>query len=363
MEPELQKKQIRFYEIDLLRFLAALTVVIFHYTYRGYAEGNYSPVAYPWLGQFTKYGFLGVELFFMISGYVVLLSAQGKTVRQFFLSRVTRLYPAFWAACTLTFLVKRIWGTGPADSYMSPNLWADVKQYVFSMTMLHSFFGLSPIDGAYWSLSVEIVFYFLISLLIGYKLLRHIDFFIASWLVYAALPSALHMGTPFAGLLLPDYAPYFAAGMLFYLLQQPAERTWQRVGLLGFAYLLALRCILGQIAAATTTYHDAFSAPVAGIAITGFFLLFGLITLRIINLSKWTWLAWPGALTYSLYLLHSDIGFIVFHRLGHAVNKHTLLVNLVAAMILVAYLLHIGIEKRFSKLFGKQVSAWLTYFD
>ena len=115
MEPEPHKASIRFYEIDLLRFLAALSVVFYHYTYRGFTQGNYSPLEFPEIGRVTRYGYLGVELFFIISGYAVLLSAQGKTVRQFFLSRITRLYPAFWVACTLTFTVKRLWGTHTED--------------------------------------------------------------------------------------------------------------------------------------------------------------------------------------------------------------------------------------------------------
>ena len=45
---------IRFYEIDLLRFLAALSVVLYHYTYHGYNEGDYSPVQFALIRRFTK---------------------------------------------------------------------------------------------------------------------------------------------------------------------------------------------------------------------------------------------------------------------------------------------------------------------
>ncbi len=70
MEPEPRQPPLRFYEIDLLRFLAALSVVLYHYTYRGYMADHYSPVPFVGIGRFTKYGYLGVELFFLISGYV-----------------------------------------------------------------------------------------------------------------------------------------------------------------------------------------------------------------------------------------------------------------------------------------------------
>lgn len=135
MEPEVRKAPVRFYEIDLLRFIAAISVVFFHYTYRGYAADNYSPIPFLEIGHFTRYGYLGVQLFFVVSGYVILLSVQGKTLRQFFLSRITRLYPAFWVAVTLTFLVKHFF----TDTTMPPVLHAGVGQYVFSMTMFQEF--------------------------------------------------------------------------------------------------------------------------------------------------------------------------------------------------------------------------------
>ena len=192
-----------------------MLVVLFHYTFRGYEEGHFNPIAFPELGQVTKYGYLGVELFFIISGYVVLLSAQGKTVRQFFLSRVTRLYPAFWAACTLMYVVKRIWGPGPVDTQMSIHLHAGLMQYPYNMTMLFDFLGITPMDGAYWSLTVELTFYFLIAILIAFKLMPRLDWVLAGWLGYAALPGLAHTGTLFSALLFPEYAPYFAAGMVF----------------------------------------------------------------------------------------------------------------------------------------------------
>jgi peptidoglycan/LPS O-acetylase OafA/YrhL len=246
VEPEVREAPIRFYEIDLLRFVAALSVVLYHYTYRG-SYDNYSPVTFPELAPVTKYGYLGVELFFMISGYVVLLSAQGKTVRQFFLSRVTRLYPAFWTACTLTFLVKVAWGAGAlGDTHMPSLLHATSVQYAVNMTMLYEFLHVEMMDGAYWSLTIEMTFYLLVAILIGFKLLRHLTPVLALWLLYTALPGAVREGVLFPALFFPAYAPYFAAGMLLYMMQQPQGRTWQRYGLLLASYLLGLRSSVGR---------------------------------------------------------------------------------------------------------------------
>lgn len=363
MEPEPHKKPIRFFEIDLLRFLAALAVVFFHYTYRGYMADNYSPLAFPELGYITKYGFLGVHLFFIISGYVVLLSAQGKTVRQFFLSRITRLYPAFWICCTLTFLVKLGWGPGHTDTHMSERLHATLGQYVFNMTMLHEFLGIGPMDAAYWSLTVEITFYFLVALLIGFHLLKHVNLLLTGWLAYAAIPHLNHEQVRFAYLFFPNYAPLFVAGMLFYLLQQPNGRTWQRYALLLCSFALAAQAAIRQVPVMELHYHDTFSKVVVVGAIVSFFLLFYLISFRIINLSRFSWLTWWGSLTYPLYLLHSDIGFIAFYRLQYVTNKYVLVGGVFVLMLVAARVIHVWVEKPLSRLLGAKITQWFQYLD
>jgi peptidoglycan/LPS O-acetylase OafA/YrhL len=362
VEQEPYKLPIRFYEIDLLRFLAALSVVFFHYTFRGYMEGNYNPLVFPKLAPYTKYGILGVELFFIISGYVILLSTQGKTVRQFFVSRIMRLYPAFWVACSLTFLVTLLWGTKPMDTHMSGYLRPDAIQYIYNMTMLHSFLGITDLDGSYWSLAVEITFYFLISLVLSYKLMRHLDWLLGLWLLLTILPATGKNGTPFASLLIFGYASYFVAGMLFYLMQQPNGRTPLRYALLGASYLLALHSALGKVKALSGFYHSDFS-PIATVAlITVFFVVFALIAWRKLTLSS-PWLGTLGTLTYPLYLIHGHIGYIIFWRLGTFVNKYVLLGATVFLMLGIAYFVHVLVEKRYSKPFGKWLATRLARLD
>jgi peptidoglycan/LPS O-acetylase OafA/YrhL len=87
----------RLYEIDLLWIIAALAVVIFHYTFSGRMQEP-SPVSFPGLSEVSRYGYLGVDLFFMISGFVVLLSAWDRRRRDLVVSGIVRLYPALWIA-------------------------------------------------------------------------------------------------------------------------------------------------------------------------------------------------------------------------------------------------------------------------
>ena len=74
------KKNNRIYQIDLFRFVAALSVVLYHYLFRGWAADNMSDVNFSEIGHFFQYGYLGVHLFFIISGFVILLSIKHKSI-------------------------------------------------------------------------------------------------------------------------------------------------------------------------------------------------------------------------------------------------------------------------------------------
>jgi peptidoglycan/LPS O-acetylase OafA/YrhL len=364
MEPEVRRKPIRYYEIDLLRFIAALAVVLYHYTFLGEEMPSYNPLVFKGISQVTRYGYLGVELFFIISGYVVLLSAQGKTVRQFFVSRVVRLYPAYWVACSLTFLVKLIWGKSSImGSEVSSSLQATVLQYLYNLTMLQDLIGVANIDGPYWSLAVEITFYFIISVLLAYKLLPHIDWFLAAWLVYAALPHLPYSGPLFTTLFIRGYASYFIAGMLFYLMQESQGRTWGRYVLLAGTYVLAIRSTINNANEVSNHYQLLVSPILAASLVTSFFLIFFLIIHRKLNFSRFTWVAWLGALTYPLYLIHSDIAFVVFHYTQYTWNKYLLVAVMLVVMIVVAYIIHTKVEKRFHKQFATWLNGKLRKLD
>lgn len=348
----------RQYEIDLFRFLAALAVVLYHYTSRAYGPDHLSPVAYPELARATRYGYLGVQLFFIISGYVVLLSAEGKTVRQFFVSRVRRLYPAFWVACTATFIVVRLWGTGPANELGAPLLHAGWSQYAQNLTMLHEFWGQAHLDQAYWSLTVELSFYFLVSLLLAYRLLPHLERVLGLWLIYVAVaPYIPDEGHFFSHLFFPQHAPFFVAGMLFFRLQRPDRRTWARYGLLLLTFVLAVR-------------NARYGAGPHGVEVAGVigfvgicFLLMGWATFGRFPGSRQAWLTQLGALTYPLYLLHGHIGYVAFHRLSAGVNKYVFLGGLLAGMLLLAYAVANWVEKPLSQLLGRYVNRWLDAAD
>src|ERR1044072_9360250 len=89
----------RIKELDALRGIAALMVVFFHYTF--------------WRPQ-AKLGFnlgtTGVDLFFMISGFVIFMSLLHiNQSKEFVINRISRLYPGYWACVTFTFIALSVY--------------------------------------------------------------------------------------------------------------------------------------------------------------------------------------------------------------------------------------------------------------
>ena len=200
----------RLAQLDALRGIAALAVVLFHYTTRydqlfGHAQAPL--VAFP-------QGWLGVNLFFMISGFVIFMTL-ARTARpmDFVVSRFSRLYPAYWGAIVLTFALTHAIGL--------PGKTVGWDVLAVNVTMVQGFFGVPHVDGVYWTLEVELLFYAwaLLSFRLGGAAgLRHFLFAcLALRLVYAAALAFWGVNLPWMGqrwLLLPYILWVTAAGLL-----------------------------------------------------------------------------------------------------------------------------------------------------
>src|SRR5690606_37666635 len=105
----------RLVAMDGLRFGAAAAVLLYHFTATSTVASYWGTVperAFPVLNEVTRYGWLGVELFFMISGFVILLSADGRGVAGLDSSRVGRQYPEYWPSIDITLAPQRVRSAG-----------------------------------------------------------------------------------------------------------------------------------------------------------------------------------------------------------------------------------------------------------
>jgi len=331
----------RLYEIDLLRITAALSVVIYHYTFSGYAR-HLTSIAYPALSVVTRYGYLGVDMFFTISGFVVLLSAWGRRPHEFVISRIVRLYPAYWVAVTLTTIVAITLSRGLFR--VTP------IQYVANMTMLNSVAHIANIDVVYWTLYTEIRFYFLIFVLAWVGITRsRVVALLWTWLAATAIIEAhvlpAGIATTLDILVQAQWSHYFIAGMALCLIYR-TRFSWQLGAILALAYANAVYQAINFGHLVAGRYHQTLHSPVIAAVITVIFIVMTLIALRVTRQLGRPWFAVAGALTYPLYLVHAYNGFVIINLIGRYLNRWVLLVVMVAGMCTVAYAIHRLIEAR-----------------
>jgi peptidoglycan/LPS O-acetylase OafA/YrhL len=143
-----------YFGVDLLRFFAALLVVLNHFGIFAWNAPTMAStarsIAFPALVPASWFGWVGVEIFFVISGFVIAASAQHATASNFVKNRIIRVAPALWICSTLA-LVVQLTSNQPIDALFA----AYVRSLVLS--------PIGPyIDGIVWTLVVEAAFYFLI---------------------------------------------------------------------------------------------------------------------------------------------------------------------------------------------------------
>jgi peptidoglycan/LPS O-acetylase OafA/YrhL len=345
--------KLRFYEIDLFRFVAALSVVLFHYTFRGHAQGEKSILSFPELGTIFKYGYLGVDLFFMISGFVILLTALNRDVAGFTISRITRLYPTFWACVTLTALSTLVIG---GERYS-----VHLGQYIANLTMVGELLGVRYVDGVYWSLLIELKFYFLVCLVLSLRCIEKIKFIAGGWAVATLLLSFVDAPNVVSFVLFPEWASYFIAGIMFCLIRLEGISLYKII-VVTVAYSLSAMYAYWRVPDFEKFLRTDFS-EIAVIGIVSlFYLAFFMVSLGKTTLLNRKGMLIIGAVTYPLYLIHQNVGYMVFNKFGESTNKYILLLLTISLMILASYIIHRFVEQKISlplrKLLNRAVSVF-----
>lgn len=333
--------------LDYGRFLAALTVVAFHYTFNGIANGKVTSIDHiPALIEVTKYGYLGVELFFMISGYVIFFSAKNRSAADFAVSRAVRLYPAYWFAILFTSFFALRWG-GDLMA-VSPG------QIIVNFTMVQSYLDVGHVDGVYWTLIYELTFYLAVFALLFLGLQKHLDSIFISWPVLFCAAALLNLDSlPYLG----GYYYYFAAGALFAILASRFQ--WKAAAGLLVTFALSMNFSIDKAAYLSEAKGTLYSPLVVGSIITIIFTLFIWQNSRSGRELNLPMSRMAGALTYPVYLIHAHFGYMILNRYATEANKLQVYAMTIAMVLLIAYGMHLLIEKRLHPLWKKMFEVTL----
>ncbi|KOG42059.1 acyltransferase family protein [Streptomyces decoyicus] len=331
--------------LDGLRLLAALMVAAYHYGGRNgeiaQAWGGSPAHQFPTAAPLFAYGCLGVQIFFVISGFVICLSGWGRTLRAFIASRVSRLYPAYWAAILLVTAVFALpW---VAFEALAPS------EVLTNLTMLQQPLGVDRVLGVCWTLWAEMRFYALFALCVVLPgaTRRRVVLFCAGWTLAAALAQAAHQ--PFLDtVLMPEYAPFFIGGVGLYLLHRYGARDPIAWAIVLVSWLIGQHYAVAGLwhAPSATAFSYRSTAVIIAVVTLGFALV-SAVALGNLHWANWRWLTVAGALTYPFYLVHEHLGWVVVRALHHGIGlpSYATLVLTVALMLLLAWVLHRFIER------------------
>jgi peptidoglycan/LPS O-acetylase OafA/YrhL len=272
--------------LDVMRGLAALLVCLFHFS-----NGNPNLLrdGDP-LKLLFSHGWAGVEIFFVISGFVIPLALQNQRFSRallpnFLLRRLLRLHPAYIASIAMILLLG--WLSSKAPGFQGVPLIPDPANLAAHFFYLNDILSLPWYNVVYWSLAIEIQYYLFIGLLFPY-LHQCPARYRALMIVCIALPALLMPDNP--ALILP-WLPFFSAGMLSWQLHTGSISRNLYLGALAIVMLVSL-----VVAGYTQAIALLFSS---------LFICYGT---RVVSLRCFSPLKRLGVISYSLYLIHVPVG-------------------------------------------------------
>lgn len=282
----------RLSELDVFRGLAALAVLLYHFTTRFdqmFGHPEELTFAFP-------HGHLGVDFFFIISGFVIFLTLnRTEKYQDFLVSRFSRLFPVYWFAVIFTYGVVSIFGL--------PGEERTFTEFLINFTMIQEFFGVKDVDGVYWTLRYELIFYCIMLAIFLTGKIKNIEIICAAWLslqfgAYAIEHFTGYFPWKVKQFLLLEYCNLFIAGCVFNRIFADGF-NWQRI-------LLLLAALAAQY-----LVRD----PLSTIAVGTFFVLFSLFCAGKLHFISFRPLIYLGTISYSLYLIHQNVSYVIFREL------------------------------------------------
>lgn len=328
--------------IDLLRFLASLFVCLFHFNEGiAYLDNDYR--------NLVKLGWIGVPIFFVISGYCIQMAAKDNSSINFVIRRFFRIYPMYWFSLFIIFAIaifQKVYTGNNSIQHLPHNLFEILSTIFLNIDPINH---IPSINWVYWSLVCEILFYILFTISLTFKnSLREIFLIILCIVSLVIVPQQGNILYVF------KHWPSFALGVGIYLLFHKKNKFKQ-------ALVIILVAVSGVV-------KQNFFEPNGHIYLAGI-----LMTAFAIGVSEWTdiptnKLSKLGRYAYSIYLLHVPIGVFFlssifkFSKIGQGVNI-IVDVSIYLFISIIAICTYNFIELpaiSLGKKFGKKIELWYS---
>lgn len=338
-------KEKQYYRgLDVLRGICAVLIVLYHYTAR-YNESPYTTEELQTNWPFSlTWGSMAVVTFFLLSGFLsgVYEQEQHSPIFQYVKKRVIRLYPAFLVGLALTSLI---------TFFFYKEAFVGFKDILLNLTMLPGLLGAKPVDGVYWTLQYEIIFYaFTVFLLFIPKLkwkkgifcvwiLGAIAFRFFGWEIDGFIFSAVRL------FLIPNYMQTFVLGICIKEISLK-KGNWATYALIvlcfvnHFLYLGWKSSLFLLISALFVLYVTAINEK------------------SILNRdNKFTkFFGWLAGISYALYLVHQNIGYAMIRIfVANGLTNQVFVLIPIAVSVLLAWLIHRFVEEPIGKCLKKKL--------
>jgi len=312
--------------LDSFRGLAALAVVYYHYTtwFRFMYGHTFSDTL-----DFT-YGPYCVSFFFIISGFVIFMTVERcKSPIEFAYRRFIRIYPSYWICLIITSLVLHFYGV--------PTSKPTLNQFAANFTMIQKVFSVKPIDGSYWSLFPELLFYGVIFFVFVTRLLERVYLWGGIWLALSFVNGYFHLQRADQFF---QYSGLFLSGIVFYKMFKGDKSLKHHLSLL----VCYITVVVG--------YNSAIAGVSSYIPIGVVYIIFYLFLYHKLDFLDIKPLGFLGYISYPLYLIHQELGFTILLHLKSDfgfTGYWTIFVPIVISLLL-AYVVARFIEKPILKL-------------
>jgi peptidoglycan/LPS O-acetylase OafA/YrhL len=229
----------------------------------------------------------------MVSGFVIFWTLnRADNPLDFIVSRFSRLYPAYWCALLITFLIVSLYGL--------PGREVSSSDALINILMFQEYLRIPHVDGVYWTLAVELTFYFwmfvfylrsglgnvetIFSFVIGFSVLHSIG--------VIDIPTAIHK------IFIMNYLPFFTAGICFYKIINQDDDVKRNILYLAFS-------LLSTAAIYSFKHFLVFSV---------FYIVFYLALSGRMMFLQFKPFVFMGGISYSLYLIHQNIGYVIINK-------------------------------------------------